>query len=329
MKRILSLVLTMIMLASVLVVDTGAAATLVHGDDFNTGFAPRNWFVDDSCAFYWDKENQCIHGYSDALVLQTKFTAPYNKVWDKFYTSFDVQIRADDDATEEGQTPDTSVAIWYKDQMDVGNGVPDITYMFHINVQTGDAKLTKTVSFTYKDENGITQDGKIDDVIATANIGEKIDVGENAKWFNMGMRVDSGKIECYYNETLLFSLEAKDTDEKLGDYALKSVDASVGSVPSAILFWNFGNWVALDNFVVWTPDYNFDDSNILYGDVDGNDAVNLLDVSAMMKSIAGWTNVTMSEPAADVDGSGKVNLIDVGLVMKSIAKWDVVLGPQA
>jgi len=326
MKKIITLILCAVMLVSVFVFDTSAAGTLIHSDDFNTGFAPRNWITSsDSCAFEWDKSAGNIYGYSDAVVLQPEYKSPYNKKWDDFYASIDVQIKADDD--KENQEI-TYVKLWYRDLFENDENSQGAVYVFSICIQTGEATLTKEHSYSYKDENGIVQENKINNAIATpTNINDKIEVGENAKWFNIGMRVTDGVMQCYYNENLIFDLKVSDDDEKVGGVALNSIDATVGTQKSPVLFWNDGNWVALDNFKVYTADYDFVD--VIYGDADGNGAVNLLDASAMMKFAAGWSDVAISEAAADVDGSGKVNLVDVGLVMKAIAKWDVVLGPQA
>lgn len=62
---------------------------------------------------------------------------------------------------------------------------------------------------------------------------------------------------------------------------------------------------------------------IFMGNVDKNNAINISDVSAMLKKIAGWS-VEVDEIAADVDGSGVVNLSDVTLLLKVIAGWQDV-----
>lgn len=59
------------------------------------------------------------------------------------------------------------------------------------------------------------------------------------------------------------------------------------------------------------------------GDVNGDNKVNLADVSLLLKHIAKWS-VVLNLDAADVTGDGKVNLADVSLMLKYIAKWDVV-----
>ena len=61
---------------------------------------------------------------------------------------------------------------------------------------------------------------------------------------------------------------------------------------------------------------------IFMGNVDMNNSIDLSDVTAMLKSIAGWS-LDVDTVAADVNGDGVVNLSDVTLMLKKIAKWDV------
>jgi len=57
------------------------------------------------------------------------------------------------------------------------------------------------------------------------------------------------------------------------------------------------------------------------GDANGDGAINLNDVSLIMRHLAAWD--VEIDPLADFDTSGKVNLVDASLVMKHIAKWNV------
>lgn len=64
----------------------------------------------------------------------------------------------------------------------------------------------------------------------------------------------------------------------------------------------------------------------LYGDVNSDGAINMKDVLAYRKYIAGMS-VKFDESVADVAVDGKVNMKDVLLMRKYIAGMDVVLGP--
>jgi len=339
MKKILSLVITLVMLASTVIIPANAAGSLLFSDSFDMGFKPANWIQGPECEFEWDDEHQCIQGYDPAVVLQSNFVAAKNKkVWDQFYTSFDVQVRGFDDL---GEVRDShSVALWYRDLFKLNDSDAHdegAVYMFNIELETGKVTVNKSHTFKYRDANNILQEGKIDVCLAetvvpgipeTLKEGETaIPVGEKAPWFEIGMRVTPGKLECYYNQECIVSLEADPTDEKLGNFALNSVDSTLGSKPGPILFWNMGNWVGVDNFEVWTPDYDF--VAVTYGDVNGDTKINLTDVSKLLQYVAKWNVENFAEAAADVNADGKVNLSDAARMLQYIAKWEVTLGPTA
>ncbi|MBR5372797.1 MAG: leucine-rich repeat protein [Oscillospiraceae bacterium] len=62
------------------------------------------------------------------------------------------------------------------------------------------------------------------------------------------------------------------------------------------------------------------------GDMNGDGAVNLKDVTILRRYIAGGWTVVLDETAADINGDGKVNLKDVTLLRRYIAGgWDVEL----
>ncbi|MBP3378532.1 MAG: dockerin type I repeat-containing protein, partial [Clostridia bacterium] len=321
-----------------LVLSANAAGSIIFSDDFNMGFKPVNWIQGSSCAFKWDKDSQCLIGYGDARVLQPNYSARDPKKWDKFYCKYDVQIRDFDDMepTENVHT----IGIWYRDLFENPEGSLGAVYNFYIEIDgknedgtpsaTSRAYVVKDHTFKYKDENNILQDGRIDSVIAEAEIETKIEVGEEAPWYELGIRVTEGNIQCYFNQELIFDLKPNAEDEKIGDVAVNSIDATVGSHKSPVLLLasreRANLYCAVDNFEVWTPDYDF--SATTYGDVNGDTKINLADASLLLKKIAKW-DVTLDETAADVTGDGKINLADASLLLKKIAKWDVELGPQA
>jgi len=64
---------------------------------------------------------------------------------------------------------------------------------------------------------------------------------------------------------------------------------------------------------------------IIYGDVDRNAAINLADVSNVLKSTAMW-EVDICKAAADLSLNGKCDLTDAAILLKKIAGWDVAMG---
>lgn len=71
---------------------------------------------------------------------------------------------------------------------------------------------------------------------------------------------------------------------------------------------------------------NIDSSALLKGDTNGDRNVNLSDITAMLKTIAGWENVECDATASDTNGDGTTTLSDVSLALQYIAGWDVVMG---
>ncbi len=334
MKKIISSLITIIILVGMLAIGTSATGNLIFSDDFEMGFKPLNWIQGDSSKYTWDSYNKCVHGYQPARVLQSNFQARDAKKWDQFYGKFDIQVRAFDDLVETDKVH--TVKIWYRDLFESEN--VGAVYYFGIEIETGRVYIEKSHdSFQYRDENNILREGQINTIIAEGTLpgaAEKVEageypiqVGEDAPWYEMGIRITSGRIEGWFEQEMVIFAEADPDDEKLGQFAINSVDSTVGSQKSPFVFWNgvqdAAMWIALDNFEIWTPDYDF--ASVTYGDVNGDTKINLGDVSAMLKKIAKW-DVTIDETAADVDVNGKVNLGDVSLVLKHIAKWDVELG---
>ena len=334
MKKIISFVLTAVMLLSVLSTVSFGAGKLVFSDDFDDGFLPRNWVVGESngCKFEYDKYNKCVQGYHDARVLQSNFTKKFGMMWDKFYGKFDFQIRAFDDLT--AATEPHTVRIWYQDLFE--NGEPTdtslltgATYEFVVEVETGAVRLTKGADYKYHDEYGVLQSHAFNTVLAEDKLDNPLEVGEDAPFYEMGIKVTEGKIECYFEQKLVLSSQVDETDDKVGHIAQNSVDPTVGSQKSPFLIWNGSNvaasWIAIDNFEIWTPDYDFVD--VTYGDVNNDGAVNLSDVSKMLQFIAKWDLADFNETAANVNGDDAVNLSDVTKVLQAIAKWEnVTLG---
>jgi len=335
MKKIFAGILTAAMLLCSAVIPASAAGTLVHSDDFAVGFAAKNWGLTGT-AFKWDNEG-FIYGYGDARVLETRYGSRDEKVFDQFYTSFDVKICDFDDLNPSEVTGNHVFGFWYRDLFENESGSQGCVYQFFIEAETGDAYILKSTydgqGIQYRDENNILQTLVLAPVkICEGNIGGPVPVGDDAPYVNIGMRVTEGRIEGYYNEKLVCFAEVDPEGEKVGDTYIAGVDPTVGSQKSPILFWSGLDgdytgklYVHLDNFEVWTPDYDF--QNTMYGDADGNGKISLADASMILKHLAKYELENFDAEAADVNSDTKINLGDASLLLKYIAKWDVVLGP--
>ena len=334
MKKIITLLLVAVMLVSTMVITTGAKGELLFSDNFDQGFMPRNWITNrETCAFEWAKDKGYIQGYGDAVALQSNFGVKNNRWWAEGYIALDFKIFDFDDVhiIPEGEVKTHSITLWYTDLMENGEAVNDAKargalYTYTVEIETGKATLRKEYrDFKYQDEYGVTQTATVDAIIAEGNIGGPVEIGTDSDWNNIGWRISSGKIECYFNEQLIMSSSAAEGTEKYGNTYVDAVDETVGSQKSAFVFLNDDNWIAIDNFEVWSADYDF--VSVTYGDVDNSGAVDLNDVTKMLQAIAKWELADYNEAAADVDASGAVDLGDVTHMLKYIAKWEgITLG---
>ena len=66
-----------------------------------------------------------------------------------------------------------------------------------------------------------------------------------------------------------------------------------------------------------------ENEDIIYGDVNCDEAINLIDVSLIMKYIAKWdlSDKTFIEDASDVTHDEKIDLFDVSKILKYLADW--------
>ena len=62
------------------------------------------------------------------------------------------------------------------------------------------------------------------------------------------------------------------------------------------------------------------------GDANGDSSVDVRDITAMVRALAGGWNVTVDESAADVSGDGAFTLLDVTVLRRYLAGgWNIVL----
>ena len=66
-------------------------------------------------------------------------------------------------------------------------------------------------------------------------------------------------------------------------------------------------------------------ADIIYGDANGDNEINTIDLALMQQYLANWT-VEFSAAAADANGDGEINTIDLALMQQYLAGWEVTLG---
>ena len=156
--------------------------------------------------------------------------------------------------------------------------------------------------------------------VTNGNLMSTITVGKNIVFNNTINCTESGLLV-----TLTFEV---DEDAALGDYEIKCIvrecsNESLEAVPTSVVS---GTLSVID---------------IIYGDADGNGAVNLNDVLLISTYLANYdyeTGVPSIEVSAgaDADGNGVINLNDAVLLCLYLANYnydtgssDVILGPVA
>lgn len=83
--------------------------------------------------------------------------------------------------------------------------------------------------------------------------------------------------------------------------------------------------VLLLGVTVVTSSVSADD--VLYGDLNGDGAINNRDLALIQQHINKW-DVSIDAVAADVTADGAINNRDLALLQQYINKWDVQLGPD-
>lgn len=135
------------------------------------------------------------------------------------------------------------------------------------------------------------------------------------KYANPEMPESAMYSEKYYSDAQI--LDAEGT-------VLVTVENALISTQSTLKFGVRAETLYIDNIRFTRLS---DGSEPTYGNVDGNDQINGVDVTLLLQYLAEW-DVTINETYADVNGDGEINGRDATLLLQYLANWDVVLGPQ-
>ncbi len=293
-KRVFSVILSAIMLLSVFSVNAVAAETYLDMnfesmDVLTDKFVPGAFYVEDGMLF----------GYNEARALQTKYVEEADMFLDTEYTwlTYDATI----------------TACVQLDELAESERHIDLAYCNDNPYNYGRAESRVYINFAYDIDAGYFRlveglEGNAEAKAYLAPVEREIPI-DTEEFFTMGISVEKGKMRCFYNGELIFTLD--DPDLLIAD-----------EITSPFLFWQRGNFIQVSNITVAEQGSIFSASAA--GDANGDGKINLSDVSRILQYIAKW-DVTLSTDAADVTGDGKVNLSDASRILQYIAKWDVTL----
>ena len=139
-------------------------------------------------------------------------------------------------------------------------------------------------------------------------------------------RIDSF---AFYQCDSLKEITVPSSVTKIGEYAFGYTEDNLGfTIPSDVII-TCVKYSAADKYAVENKLNHslLENTDINYGDINFDDAINMLDVLLIRKYIAKQP-VWMNLDAADVTGDGDINMLDVLLIRKYIAKQPVSLDPN-
>ena len=221
MKRIISVLMILAMLASVLCFSTSAATTYLNvnfktPEEFTTHFIPG--------AFY--QEEGVLFGYSEARALQSNYEASEDTY--KWYT-FDQSITlaiADDELNDE----DRFVSLVYcNDNLNAYGRAEGVVYMgFYYDVDERQFEFGNGLEYTTDNLEMLMEPVKME-----------IDTESGEEFITLGMSIEEGRIRCFYNDQLIFDL-----NDTAGDWLIAK------ECNSPFVFWQNGNFNQITNITV-------------------------------------------------------------------------------
>ena len=233
MRKLITLALCAVMLASLFAVSSSAAGSILFQDDFSDLFTdPNKWILEGNLFFgddMSDPSNPCVSAYADGVVNQMEFRPEFTNSGAKSFTncvmSVDVRLR---DFDRDG---DHTAQLWWKERfmhVPEGEELPEgfeegPAYSYGVNFDDEYLYLNRSDT-----------DGNLVEV-PVPGIAEKDD------WFNLGWRITAGKIDLYFE------------GEKIGELVDEGLTAEY---PSPFLLWNGNCFLSYDNLIVATADYD-------------------------------------------------------------------------
>lgn len=227
MKKLLSVILTAVILAGALFVPASADGQMYVQSDFSDMDTFTNHFG--AGAFFTEGGDKMLYGYAEAKALQTV------DEWYETDTRYEIAI-ADDDMSDISR----AISINYPNTNLYNYGRSDGTCFmsFSYDVETKELWLTGGNLGVDKEEilaGPISYDG-IDD--------------NGEIFFSFGMSVSRQRIRCFVNDELMMDyFDAND------DYLIGLNDDM--TLPTCMLFWNDGNYIQVKDIKIASPGYLF------------------------------------------------------------------------
>ena len=234
MKKILSILICLIMIAAVAVSTVSADGRILFEDRFDS--SDNDDWIWDPDVTHFEVKNGVLVGDPSAVVHQTQYDidAPVIRAWDKFSCKVDVRITDYADSTSMGP------GLWFRDYdstyQQKADGEPDAGEIWYYDYDCVSNSLI--LSGDYFTANNLEP---VKYVLPEGTV--KIGPDEKPTTFSLGWRIQPGKIECYFN------------DQKVITYTNVPMDLGM-TRPSPILLVNHSCYVEFDNFIVATVDYN-------------------------------------------------------------------------
>ena len=253
MKKIFAIALCVMMLcAAVLPMTVSAAGIILMQDDFHE----ENWdnWVYDGTRF--EVIDGRLEGYTPAVVHQSNNTETYegHMEWNSGIC-FSVDMWMMDDDAGNG-TP--WAGLWWCDYMRMFADDEDhdgriVYYLIYCE----EDHTIRFQSCYEGDEASSYKPAEAEDestyVWYSQEIPDAMDLSNPTK-LNLGVRMDQGIIDIYFNAKKVFSMPAE-----------RGTACAAGQ-PTPIILWNNGSYVAFDNFVCATANYNlFNEAEIHMG----------------------------------------------------------------
>ena len=232
MKKIFSILVCLLMIASIAASSVSAAGQILFEDKFDS-MDNEDWCWEPS-HFY--VENGILVGDPTAVVHQTMYGAnpPVDRTWSQFTCRVETRITDYTDSTDIGP------GLWFKDynttwaQDEEGEEDTGEIWTFQYNHYNN----TCTLASDYFANNNMET---ITYPVPEGTI--KIGPDDKPTTFSLGWRVQPGRIQCYLNDKLVIDCDR--------------VPMDLGTIrKSPILLINKSCYIEFDNFVVATVDYN-------------------------------------------------------------------------